>query len=303
MITIDEANEFLIHQLKFANWKEVIERNKLEFLQLLVPYYAHNIYFQNITLSSIPDSERKVPDENAIIAAGLNGIGGNCITQNSFLYLLLKTLGFDSFITSGAVNSGDSTSANNHVLCVVRLSPDELYLFDLGVGVPFPEPIPLHNLPYTHRAVGHRIMYRKSAGDLYECVQLDGTLMGEKYENSDTEFVRYNFTLQPRTIDFFTEPLHFIFTDPKRSVFLQAPLLFRYFAEDENGQMLDEAQLTGDRKFILIRGDAVLIGTNETKLAKKVTDYEDMKATILKYFPRLSKENVEKSLDLFNKKE
>lgn len=66
--------------------------------------------------------------------------------------------------------------------------------------------------------------------------------------------------------------------------------------------MLDEAQLTGDRKFILIRGDAVLIGTNETKNIQRVTSCGDMKDIILKYFPRLSKENVEKSLDLFNKK-
>lgn len=49
MITIDEASAFLTHQLKFANWKEVIERDKLEFLKLLVPYYAHNIYFQVYT--------------------------------------------------------------------------------------------------------------------------------------------------------------------------------------------------------------------------------------------------------------
>ncbi|XP_037025789.1 uncharacterized protein LOC119067116 [Bradysia coprophila] len=302
MITIDEANEFLIHQLKFANWKEVIQRNKLEFLKLLVPYYAHNIYFQNITLTSIPASERKVPDEKAIIVAGLNGIGGNCITQNSFLDLLLKSLGFDSSIISGTVHCGESTTTNNHVLVVVRLSPNELYLLDLGVGVPFPEPIPLHNLPYIHRAVGHRIMYRKSTNDFYECVQLDGTLMGEKYEDNETEFVRYDFTLNPRTIDFFNEPLHLIFTDPERSVFFEGPLLFRYFTENENGQMLDDAQLTGDRKFILIRGDDILIGTNETKLHRIVTDYEDTKATILKYFPRLSKENVEKSLDFFNKK-
>lgn len=66
--------------------------------------------------------------------------------------------------------------------------------------------------------------------------------------------------------------------------------------------MLDEAQLKGDRKFILIRGDAVLIGTNETKNIQRVTNYEDMKDTISKYFPRLSKENVEKSIDLFNKR-
>lgn len=272
-------------------------------------------------MSSIPVSARKVPDEEAIIAAGLNGIGGNCITQNSFLYLLLKSLGFDSFIISGAVLVEVSSASNNHVLCVVRLSADELYLFDLGVGIPFKEPIPLHNLPYTHRAVGHRIMYRKSDNDVYECVQLDGSLMGKKYvseidmqlfaqlfdgnylqENSDTVFVRYNFTLEPRSIEFFKEPLHFIFTDPSRSIFLQAPLMFRYFTENENGQLLDEAQLTGDRKFVLIRGDEMLIGTNETALARRVTNSEDMKAMILKYFPRLSEGDVEKSLDLFNKK-
>lgn len=201
MITFDEANTFLIEQLKFANWKEVIERNRLEFLKLLVPYYAHNVYFQvnkffflpngdrindgslhhflqNITLSSIPQHARKVPDESDIIAAGLNGIGGNCITQNTFLQLLLHSLGYDSFIVSGTVGDGD---LNNHVLCVVRLSPSELYLLDLGVGLPFPEPIPLHNLPYVFPTVGHRIMYRKSLGEFYECVQLDGSLLGVEF--------------------------------------------------------------------------------------------------------------------------
>lgn len=119
---------------------------------------------------------RKVPEENDIIEAGLSGTGGNCITQNGFLYLLLKSLGFDTFIISGTIKN-----INNHVLCVVRLSSDELYLLDLGVGVPFPEPIPLHNLPYIFRAVGHRIMYRKSENEFYECVQLDGALIGAEF--------------------------------------------------------------------------------------------------------------------------
>lgn len=50
MLTIDEANAFLTNQLKFANWREVIERDKFGFLKLLVPYYAHNIYFQVPTI-------------------------------------------------------------------------------------------------------------------------------------------------------------------------------------------------------------------------------------------------------------
>lgn len=58
MITIDQANTFLSHQLKFANWKEVIQRDKLEFLKLLVPYYAHNIYFQ-VTYNFLFESQRE----------------------------------------------------------------------------------------------------------------------------------------------------------------------------------------------------------------------------------------------------
>lgn len=85
-------------------------------------------------------------------------------------------------------------------------------------------------------------------------------------------------------------------------MFLQVPFLFRYFTENENGEMLDDPQLTGDRKFILIRGDAILIGTTETKLVKCVTNGEDMQDIILNYFPRLSKENVELSLKLFRRK-
>lgn len=119
-------------------------------------------------------------------------------------------------------------------------------------------------------------------------------------EDKNTEYVRYDFTLDPRTVEFFEVPLTFIFTDPQRSVFLKVPLIFRYFTENENGEMLDDVQLTGDRKFILIRGDVVLIGTNESKLVKRVNDYDTMKDIILKYFPKLSKENVEKSLNLFD---
>lgn len=229
----------------------------------------------------------------------------------------MKSLGFDSFIISGTVKSGGSSDINNHVLCAVRIGSNELYLLDLGVGLPFPEPIPLHNLPYIHRAGGHRIMYRKSLNEFYECVQLDGALGGVEFvsfllmllcrhnilllfffsqENSETEYVRYDFTLQPRTLDFFKEPLNFVFTDPQKSVFLQAPLLFRYFNESEDGEMMDEAQLTGDRKFILFRGDIVVIGTNETK---SITGNEEAKDIIRKYFPKLRKENVEKSLELF----
>lgn len=133
-------------------------------------------------MSSIKEEERKVPDENAIIEAGLKGVGGNCIVQNAFLMSLLKALGFDAFIISGMFK-GPGCLPDNHVMCIVRLNVDELYLLDLGMTLPFAEPIPLHYLPYTNRSAGYRYLYRQSENGLYERVQLDGALFGEKYVN------------------------------------------------------------------------------------------------------------------------
>lgn len=133
-------------------------------------------------MSAVKAEERKFPDEKDIIEAGLNGVGGNCIIQNGFLMLLLKSLGFDTFITSGSF-TGPGYLPDNHVICIVRLNVDELYLLDLGVTLPFAEPVPLHNLPYFNQAVGCRYSYRRSENGMYERTQLDGALFGGEYVN------------------------------------------------------------------------------------------------------------------------
>lgn len=133
-------------------------------------------------MSAVADNERKFPDKKDIIEAGLNGVGGNCIFQNGFLALLLQSLGFDAFIVAGTYQ-GPGFLPDNHVICIVRLNADELYLLDLGVTLPFAEPVPLHNLPYVNRAVGCRYSYKKVENGLYARTQLDGALFGEEYVN------------------------------------------------------------------------------------------------------------------------
>lgn len=104
-----------------------------------------------------------------------------------------------------------------------------------------------------------------------------------------------------RTLEFFEKPLHDIFTNPDASILLQRPTLFRYFEEDEDtGELLDNVNVSGDRKWILIRGCSVLIGTNETINLKHHKTYDDLKGTIHKYFPRLTLEQVRKAFVRFN---
>lgn len=55
MISAHQASEFLSNQLKFKNWQDALKKDKLKFLQLLVPHYAHNMYFQ-VRLLTVRDN-------------------------------------------------------------------------------------------------------------------------------------------------------------------------------------------------------------------------------------------------------
>lgn len=117
----------------------------------------------------------------------------------------------------------------------------------------------------------------------------------------DTEFLRYDFSMVPQSIEFFEKHLHEIFTNPDVSIFLQRPFMFRYFEENEaTGELLEDANITGNRKWMLIRGCSVLTGTDETATVKHYDTYDEVKPVILKYFPRFPKEQVEKSFACFN---
>ncbi len=242
-------------------------------------------------MSALPSEKRKVLDEAEIIDAGLKGIGGNCLTQNGFLYMLLKVLGFNSYLVSGFVH-GSRNRQDNHVVCVVEFSLDEKYLMDLGVGLPFAEPVPLNELPYTQMAAGFRYRYIKGDKGIYYRMQLDGALFGGEFvrkydlynviyiitlayilpvsthllqDDLNAEYVRYEFTLEPKPLDLFQRILAFIFNNVERSHFLQCPLLFRYFEEDGTGSLVDSPNTGDDRKWIMIRGVSVLIGTNTSR--------------------------------------
>jgi len=299
MLSFAQADNFLVQIIKFENWKQVLECDTLEFLQLLVPHYAHHCYFQNVSMSAVPPKQRRVADEHDIINAGLSGLGGNCLTQNGFLDMLLKTIGLKSYLISGYLH-GPRNLPDNHVMCVVEITEEEKYLFDLGVGLPFVEPVPLHKLPYTQIAGGYRYRYVKGSADndkvLYYRMQLDGALFGGEFDDLSTEYVRYEFTLEPRPLRFFQCIFSLIYNNVERSTFLQCPFLFRYFEEDETGKLTDEPNTGKDRKWILVRGVSVLVGTNIVRDIKHYSSYDEVKLIIFKYFPKLSYEEVERAI-------
>jgi len=289
-----------VNVLKFKNWNEVFNRDKLEFLRVLVPHYAHHTYFQNISMNAVPPEQRRSPDDKETLSTGLKGVGGPCVIQNGFLVILLKALGLNAYAISSCVK-GPGLVADNHVICIVEFTPEKKYLLDLGVALPFAEPVPMHQLPYTKTAAGLRYQYKlaEEGGKTYVRTQLDGELFGALYEDKNYSYVRYDFTMPPQPINFFVPTLKQIFTDVDTSFFLQQPFLFRYFEEDNSGKLLDEVNVTGNRKWILIRGVSVLVGTDEAKKVTHYANYEEVRDIILKYFPKLPREDVVKAIGYF----
>lgn len=114
------------------------------------------------------------------------------------------------------------------------------------------------------------------------------------------EFVRYDFSMKPRTLEFFQNPLEIIFKDIDASIFLQHPFMFRYFEDDDDGNLLEQVNIKGNRKWILIRGVSVLIGSDDMRKATHYSSYDEVKDVIFKYFPKCCKEDVERSIQYFN---
>lgn len=76
--------------------------------------------------------------------------------------------------------------------------------------------------------------------------------------------------------------------------------MIRYYNENEQGDVIDVPEVNGNRKYIHIRGVSVLIGDDNSKIVKHLSSYDDLKETILKYFPKLREAEVEKALKCFN---
>jgi len=116
-------------------------------------------------------ARRKVPSESEIISINLRGEGGNSLHLNYFMGLLLKSVGYDVTMIAGSV----AHMPRNHVINVVRFSPEESYLVDVACGHPSSCPVPLHDLPFTTGCCGgSTIEFRKVNNEEYAKVQIGG---------------------------------------------------------------------------------------------------------------------------------
>ena len=151
ILTNREINNFLkrIETTRVSN----------QFLQLknIVKGTLVNIPFNNLSLLT---AKGRVPQSEEIVEFMLSGSGGLCNVMNTFLFILLRSLGYN-------VNFMVAKMNNRHCHIVLKVVLNgQSYLIDVGNGFPYFEPILFGNidsnqcLVFRHKLMDYKVIYR-----------------------------------------------------------------------------------------------------------------------------------------------
>lgn len=141
--------------------------------------------------------------------------GGWCYEMNGLLAWALRELSFDVTLLASHVvpeHQGDGAEGTHLILKVDLECP---YLADVGFGNGFFEPIPLEAGTYQQ--------------DYLTC-KLEQTDVGWFFTNHAYGGAGYDFTLTPRTMDYFAAPCQYLQTSPE-SGFVRTTVCHRYTPE------------------------------------------------------------------------
>ncbi|CAG7835008.1 unnamed protein product [Allacma fusca] len=275
-------------------------RNRIQLLKDIVKGSLINIPFQNVTSFGVPrPGPKPIPSYKALLDSTLRGHGGMCGHNNYSLKVLLQSIGFDTY--NAAAKFRRTLVEGSHVVCLVKIPPpfsvdqetEDVYLVDVGCGVPILEPIRLKDLPYKGRAGGFDFSYELSPDD--------GKIINRIHKGGDP-FVGqkpkdylcpqdYTINLEPRTIASIIPSWGQVYGEPDKSSFQSTFYIFRYvYIAPDNS----------DFKIACIRGKELLLITRESRTVQRFSSYEDLLPSIHEYFPQLLQHEVLQAMSNFN---
>ena len=188
----------------------------LDALNELVTAFMTRIPFENI--SKLYYKKRFQLLQLPPLSQYLQGIaeynfGGTCYSNNYFLNLLLKHLGYDARLCGADMNVPDC-----HLVNMVTLNGRE-YLIDPGYAAPFLRPLP-RDLPHDLEIRLGRDRYVLRPKDEQGYSRIDLYRDGELFHG-------YTAKPTPREIDFFESEIQSSFTP--ESIFMSSLLVVRQF--------------------------------------------------------------------------
>ena len=195
-----------------------VERDKPDYENLCRIVAAHltRVPFENISKLYYRKryNQRTSPD----LKMYLDGIehynfGGTCYSNNHYLYLLLRHLGYDIMLCGADMNRPDV-----HIVSIVSLAGRE-YLIDVGYAAPFLQPLP-RDLRDDHIIELGRDRFVLKPQDGQGCSRMEMYRSGE---------LRHGYLAKPipRTIDHFNTAIEQSYTDT--ATFANSLLLVRFW--------------------------------------------------------------------------
>lgn len=185
----------------------------LETLRRLQHAHVTSVPFENLAIVGDPFGDRDGPGVELSTSAFQEKVlererGGYCFELNGLFYWLLEALGYDVDRVAARVTSDDGTSppANHHSIVVTL---DKRYVVDVGMGVPvMRQPTPLDGRARTDD-VG--VEWR-----IAECDRPDEGYRTEFREPDAVSWeVRYVFSVEPRSLDYFRATNDFLQSAPE----------------------------------------------------------------------------------------
>ncbi|XP_019647137.1 PREDICTED: uncharacterized protein LOC109487570 [Branchiostoma belcheri] len=200
------------------------------------------------------------------------------MTQNVFFFYLLQALDYDVFLISSSVSYPIS-----HVIIGVRnvAERDDVYLAEVGCGHPTFQAIPLNfqeeSPVYQHSFLEYRFVKK---GELIERQHRRGDIRPLGPGQQPGTWRRfYDFTLEPRDLAFFREPMNTVYTVPGK--FLQSLRVITF--------QKDRLRAIKDWFLLEEQGDHTLRQT-------KIHSMSEMMAIIKEIAPKIDQDTVSKAL-------
>ncbi|CAH1789914.1 unnamed protein product [Owenia fusiformis] len=297
-LTKEECESFLTDILQIPDWNDQLQKDRAELLNHLMIKYQQNQPFQTLTLLRIDPKDRKVPMWQEIKTAILAKEGGLCHTSNTFMWALLKALGYDVYLSvSSVITQRDEQYLKknlDHTIVIVRdlVVKGSLHVVDCALGLPIRQAVMIKD-PTQDQASLNDIIYQGS-GEIYKYVRTDDNLciryhilkkdkMEQKELTNDWK-LSYWFNIQPNNFaDFYDTSFMRIYLGEKGPT--EEIHRFHYY--------ILLTRLNREKRRITIRNQELLVENDEHIMDTTDIPSHEIRDYILKYFPAFKgKENI-----------
>ena len=280
-ISKDEAICFVNKILGILDLKNLRE-DRMKFLNELILATHRSVAFQNVTLLSWNEKERRRPTLEEIKSSMMNGLGGLCYTVGVFMVYLLRALDYKTDLVAASIHK----YPDNHIVAIVRdlTYPGSKHLVDAWTGWPTFEAFPLdfaEESPIYHHSFLEFKFVKK--GDTILRFHRKGHKY-DKREMVDEWSMVYEVNLTPREVSYFDHSMSEICTKPG----VGTPFLVQYRA----------VTYSKDMRLVAFKNrDFFLEKKNGELDVRELQSREEMMSLMGKHFPRLATEYVSKAMD------